>query len=103
MQEYLNRGLQILILMSAGLMTAAADGANPPTREERDDVQKRLDKARGAFRAQDDDVTKTKALMDNLDKSIEALEKTLEPLAKVTDNDELREEADKMRTTLTKL
>jgi hypothetical protein len=104
MQQYLNRGLQILILMSAGVMSSfAADKPNPPTYAERDDVQKRLDKAKGSHEAKRVEVEKTTAMLDNLGKSIDALEKTLEPLAKVTDDEDIRKEADKMRETLTKL
>jgi hypothetical protein len=101
MQQYLNRGLQILILMSAGIMTGMAADA-PPTQAERNDVQKRLDKAKSGHAEKTAEIQKTTVLLDNLGKSIDALEKTLEPLTNATDED-VRKEADIMRGTLTKL
>jgi len=104
MQQDLQRGIQILILMTAGLMTDAWGNAQtPPTRDERNDVQKRLDTTEGGFKNKNAEVEKTTVLIDNLNKSIDALEKTLAPLAGTEGNADLKAEVEKMQTTLGKL
>src|SRR5438552_475156 len=101
-QTYFQRALQIMILMAAaGIAGAVAEGA-PPTREERDKIKKNLDQAEGGFGAKKTETEKATALLDNLGKSIDALEKSLAPLKKDTPDDVGKEVA-KMQDTLAKL
>jgi hypothetical protein len=100
----LQRSLTVLVLMSAGLTALAND---PPTREERDKVNRRLNKDADAHadkRAQEE---KADRLLANMKQGIEALEKVVPDLMKsVADKDAtdpVRIEAERMRDTLAKL
>lgn len=107
MQNHLMRALNVLVLMSAGITFAAGADGPPPTREQRDEVKRRLEKDEGAYGTKKSEVEKADLMITNLGKSIEALETTLAPLLKdVADKDKddpLRVEVTKMQTTLTKL
>lgn len=97
---YLQRATQVFIVMLGGLLAGAnADERHPPTRAERDEVQKTLDSVEKSYKSQSTEVQKATTLLGNLTRSIDALDKLLVPLRKDAPK-ELREQVQTMEATL---
>lgn len=80
MPDSMDKSLRIMALMLVASSGAPTNVDFPLTPSERDDIAKKLDKEEKAAKAKAEEVEKNKKYLENLDKSIAALEKAAEAL-----------------------